>query len=151
MKRVQIGISHIGDIHLRVDGDELRIDDENNDGVIECKFGNLRKTIQIIEDVYKQCNDLDQVVYGYGRHTIQLGFYQDRLGLKVFRANYIIVKHMPTIIKMLKSVKIEKEKFVLNRDSLFDLDISDLTYLKQTMQRRKKVLTDENGCKYIEV
>lgn len=151
MKKVEIGIDNIEDIYLRLQGDELRIDDESNDGVIECSLGNLRETIRIIEGAYKKRKVLNQSIYGYGNSTIQLSYYQNSIGKHVFRGNFIIISHIPDIIRMLKSVKIEKEKVILNRDSLFGLSINDLEYLKQTMKRRKKLLTDNNGCKYIEV
>lgn len=151
MKKIEIGIDNIQDIYLRVQGDELRIDDESNDGVIECSIKKLRETIRIIEGAYKKHKDLNPAIYGYRSQTIQLSYYQSSIGKKVFRGNYIIIGHMPAIIKMLKSVKVEKEKYILNKDSLFSLGVNDLVHLKQTMQRRKRVLTDDNGYKYIEV
>ncbi len=151
MRKVEIGIDNIQDIYLRIQGDELRIDDETNDGVIECDIKNLRETIKIIEGAYKKHNDLRHHVYGCGRNTIQLSHYQNSIGKEVFLSNYIIISHMPAIIKMLKSVKVEKVKYILNKDSLLGLGINDLIYLKQTMKRRKRVSTDNNGCKYIEV
>lgn len=151
MKKVEIGIDNIQNIYLRLYEDKLRIDDESNDGVIECKLGNLKQTIKILKDVYKQNEDLRRDVYGYGRKTIQLSYYQASIGKRVFQGNYIIINHMPAIIKMLKSVKIEKEKYILNKDSLSTLSVNDLVCLQQTMKRRKKVLTDNNGEKYIEV
>lgn len=151
MRKIEIGIDNIQDIYLRVQGDELRIDDETNDGVIECNIANLRKTIKIIEGAYKKHNDLIYHVYGCGRNTIQLSHYQPSIGKEVFRGNYIIISHIPAIIKMLKSVKVSKVKYILNKNSLLDLGVNDLVFLKQTMQRRKRVLTDNNGYKYIEV
>lgn len=151
MRKVEIGIDNIQEIYLRLQGDELRIEDETNDGAIECTIGNLRDTIKILEDAYKKRHSLNNNVYGWASNTIQLSYYQASIGKNIFRGNYIIISHLPLIIKMLKSVKVEKEKYILNKDSLFSLGIDDLEYLKQTMQRRKKVLTDENGCKYIEV
>lgn len=151
MKKIKIGIDNIHDIYLRVQGDELRIDDESNDGVIKCSIKKLRETIHILEDVYKKRHNLQRNIYGYGSNTIQLSHYQDIIGKCVFRSNYIVISHMPAIIKMLKSVKVKKEKYVLNKDSLFSLGVDDLVNLEQTMQRRKRVLTDDNGYKYIEV
>ena len=151
MRKVEIGIDNIQDIYLRVQGDELRIDDESNDGVIVCSIKKLRETIRIIEDAYKQRNHLSINTHGYGRNTVQLSYYQTSIGKHVFRGNYIVITHLPMIIKMLKSVKVEKEKYILNKDSLFSLGVNDLVHLKQTMQRRKRVLTDDNGDKYIEV
>jgi hypothetical protein len=151
MKKVTIGISRIGMIYLRVKEGELRIDDESNEGVIQCTIANLRKTIRIIENAYKKRYDLEEYIYGYGLNTIQLSYYQNSIGEDVFRGNFIVIEHLPDIIKMLKSVKIEKDKYILDRDSLFDLSINDLMYLKQNMKRRKKVCTDNNGYKYIEV
>jgi hypothetical protein len=151
MKKVEIGIDNIQDIYLRVQGDELRIDDESNDGVIECTIKSLRDTIRIIESAYKKRHDLTDHTYGYGGNTIQLSYYQNSIGKRVFRGNYIVISHLPAIIKMLKSVKVEKEKYILNQESLLGLSISDLAYLKQTMRRRKRVLIDDNGHKYIEV
>lgn len=151
MKKIEIGIDNMHDIYLRVQGDELRIDDESNDGVIECSIKKLRETIRIIEDAYKKRHNLHGNVYGYGSNTVQLSYYQTSIGKHVFRGNYIVISHMPAIIKMLKSVKVEKEKYILNKDSLFSLGVDDLVRLKQTMQRRKRVLTDDNGDKYIEV
>lgn len=151
MGKVEIGIDNIGTIDLRLKGDNLRIDDFSNDGVIECTIGNLRKAIRIIEDVYKNRDNLISLVYGVCRDTIQLSYYQKSIGKNVFRSNYIVIENLPTIIKMLKSVKVEKEKYILNKDSLLGLGINDLEYLKQTMSRRKKVLTDNSGNKYIEV
>jgi hypothetical protein len=151
MKKIEIGIDNIQDIYLRVQGDELRIDDESNDGVIECSIKNLRETIRIIEEAYKKHKDLSPSLYGYQCGTIQLSYYQTSIGKKVFSGNYIIISHMPAIIKMLKSVKVEKDKCILHKDNLIGLSINDLVYLKRTMKRRKRVLTDNNGCKYIEV
>lgn len=151
MGKVKIGIDHIGTISLRLIGNTLRIDDIANDGVIGCTISNLRDTIRIIEDAYKNYHNLDFMVYGHGRDTIQLSDYQRCIGKNVFRGNYIVIEHMPDIIKMLKSVKVEKEKYILNKDSLLRLGINDLECLNQTMRRRKKVFTDNNGCKYIEV
>lgn len=151
MGKIEIGIDNIQDIYLRVEGDKLQIDDESNDGVIKCSIKNLKDTIRIIERAYKNHNNLSYHVYGSGHNTVQLSAYQQSIGVYVFYSNYIVVSHMPNIIKMLKSVKVEKEKCILDKDRLFDLGINDLVNLKQTMRRRKKVLTDENGYKYIEV
>lgn len=151
MEKVKIGIDRLHSIRLRLSGDTLRIDDASNDGVIVCDIKNLKKTIRIIEEAYKNHGDLNQYVYGYGRNTIQLEYYQRITGGVVFNSNYISIQSMPTIIKMLKSVKIERGKYIFNKDSLLSLGINDLEYLNQTMRRRKKVLTDNNGCKYIEV
>lgn len=151
MKKVHIGINNIGNIQLRMNGDKLRIDDANNDGVIECTVGNLRKTIRFIKEAYKNRHDPNLTPYGYGHKTIQLSHAQSLRGLDIFRANYIIMDNMPDIIKMLESVDIEKDKYILHKDKLLGLGIDELVYLKQTMKRRKKVFTDDNGCKYIEV
>ena len=151
MKKIEIGIDNIDDIYLQLLGDELRIYDKSNDGVIECSINNLRETIRIIEGAYKKHKDLNPAIYGYGSQTIQLSYYQSSIGKKVFRGNYIIISHMPAIIKMLKSVSVEKEKYILNKDSLLGLSVNNLVYLKQTMKRRKRVLTDNIGNKYIEV
>lgn len=151
MKQVEIGIENIDDIYLRYEDGMLCIEDESNDGVIQCSLKNLQQTIKIINDAYRKRVGLSQPIYGSSRETIHLSYYQTSIGKNVFYSNYIRINHMPDIVKMLKSVKVEKEKYVLNNDSLFKLCINDLVYLKQTMRRRKKVLTDENGCKYIEV
>ena len=151
MGKFEIGINHIGAIYLRVKDNELRIDDESNGGIIQCTAKNLRETIRIIEEAYEKCHDLNPAIYGYGCDTINLTKYQSHIGKHVFWGNYIKIRHMPTIIKMLKSVKAEKKKYILNKDSLSGLSIDDLVYLKQTIRRRKKVLTDNNGYKYIEV
>lgn len=151
MKKVEIGIDNIQYIYLRLCGDVLRVHDESNDGVIECTIENLRKTIRLIEDVYKKHKDLNPEIYGSHKHTIQLSYYQVTVGKNVCRGNYILIHNMPTIIKMLKSVKVEKKKYILNKYNLCSLCVKDLESLKQTMKRRKKVLTDENGYKYIEV
>jgi hypothetical protein len=151
MKKIKIGIDRARCIHLRLDGDKLRIDDESNSGVIECTIANLKKTIRMIKHVYDNHRDLDNIVYGADYKTIQLSYYQDSIGNKVCRGNYIVISHMPMIIKMLKSVKVEKEKYILNKDSLSGLSIYDLEYLTRTMRRRRKIMIDDNGCKYIEV
>lgn len=151
MGKVEIDIEQIGTICLRLKGNSLHIDDLSNDGIITCGIKDLKKTIRIIEDAYKNRNNLESNVYGYGRNTIQLTYYQYSICKNVFYGNYIEIKHMPAIIKMLESVKVEKEKYILNKESLFGLSIDELDDLKQTMRKRKKVLTDRNGCKYIEV
>lgn len=151
MGKVKIGIEYIQNVCLRLRGNELYINDTTNDGVIVCAIKNLRDTIRIIEEAYKNHRNLNIHVYGHGRNTIQLRTYQSCIGKHVFDSNYILIRSMPTIIEMLKSVKVEKEKYILNKDSLFVLNINDLENLKQTMRRRRKVLTDSNGCKYIEV
>lgn len=151
MKRIEIGIDNIQGIYLRIQGDELRIDDYSNDGVIECNIANLRNAIRIMEEAYRNRENLQEVVYGYGSNTVQLSYYQRSIGKRVFDSNYIVISHLPAIIKMLKSVKVEKEKYILNKDSLFGLSVNDLNHLKQIMRRRKRVLTDDNGHKYIEV
>lgn len=151
MKKIEIGIDNIDDIYLQLRGDELRIYDESNDGVIECSINNLRETIRIIEDVYRKRHNLQGNIYGYGSNTVQLLYYQTSIGKHVFRGNYIVISHLPAIIKMLKSVSVEKEKYILNKDSLLGLSVNNLVYLKQTMKRRKRVLTDNIGNKYIEV
>ena len=151
MKKVKIGIEKVNNIFLEIRGDELRINDYSNDGVIECKIDKLRKTISIIKDAYKNRNKIQGHSLGYGGKTIQLNRYQIDIGKRVFHGNFIIISHMPTIIKMLKSVKVEKEKRILDKDSLLTLCVSDLEYLNKTMRRRKRVLLDNNGCKYIEV
>ena len=151
MKKFEIGIDNIQDIYLRVQGDELRIDDESNDGVIECSLQNLKKTIRLLENAYAKHEDLSLTAYGVGRRTIQMSYYQNSIGKHVFRGNYIIINHLPDIIKMLKSVKICKEKCVLDKQRLMGLDVDDLEELRATMKRRKKVLVDSEGNKYIEV
>ena len=151
MKKIEIGIDNIQDIYLRVQGDELRIDDESNDGVIECSLQNLKKTIQLLENAYAKREDLSLTAYGVGRRTIQLSYYQNSIGRHVCRGNYIIISHLPDIIKMLKRVKICKEKCVLDKQRLMGLDVYDLEELRATMKRRKKVLVDSEGNKYIEV
>lgn len=151
MKRIEIGIDNIQGIYLRIQGDELRIDDYSNDGVIECNIANVRNAIRIMEEAYRNRENLKEVVYGYGCNTVQLSYYQRSIGKRVFDSNYIVIEHLPAIIKMLKSVKVEKEKYILNKDSLFGLSVNDLNHLKQIMRRRKRVLTDDNGHKYIEV
>ena len=151
MSKIKVGIYNIGNIYLRVDGNEIRIDDNNNDGLISCKIDNLRETIQIIEQAYREKDNIDIVAYGYNRKTIQLQSYQISIGKKVFKSNFILIAHIPDIIKMLKSVKIEKEKYILNKDSMLGLSIKDLVRLTKTMRRRKIVLTDNSGNKYIEV
>lgn len=151
MGKVKVGIERIQSITLRLQGDNLRIDDSSNDGMIICAIKDLKKTIRIIEHAYKGREDLSPAIRGFYGGTINLGYYQTSIRKQVFHGNYIETSHIPTIIKMLKSVKVEKEKYILNKDNLSCLSISDLEYLKQTMRRRKKVLTDNNGYKYIEV
>lgn len=151
MGKVKIGIDSIGNVSLRLRGDKLRIEDWSNDGVIECAIKNLRKTICIIEEAYKNHNNLENHVYGCGRHTIHLSYYQRTIGKQVFNSNYIVINNIPKIIKMLKSVRVEKKKYILNNNSLLSLGINDLIELQQIMKRKKKVLTDNNGYKYIEV
>jgi hypothetical protein len=151
MKKVEIGIDQLQGIFLRQCCDELRIDDYSNDGVIECNIANLKNAIRIIEDAYRNREDLQGVVYGYGNNTVQLSYYQRSIGKRVFESNYIVISHLPAIIKMLKSVKVEKEKYILDKESLFGLSINNLAHLKHVMKRRKRVFTDDNGHKYIEV
>jgi hypothetical protein len=150
MKKIKIGIDRLGYISLRLNGDKLRIDDESNNGVIECTIANLKNTIRMIKHVYDNHRDLDDILYGAGCETIQLSYYQDNIGNHVCRGNYIVISHMPKIIKMLKSVKVDKEKYILNKNSLSGLSIYDLEYLTRTMRRRRKIMIDDNGCKYIE-
>lgn len=151
MSKIKVGIYNIGNVYLRVVEDRIRIDDASNDGVIDCKIDNLSKAIQIIEQAYRERTNLDISTYGYGGKTIQLQYYQIATGKAVFQSNYIMITHIPDIIKMLKSVKFKKEKYILNKDSMLGLGINDLARLKRTMERRKKVLTDNSGNKYIEV
>ena len=151
MRKIKVGIYNIGNIYLQVNGDIIRINDISNDGVIECEICKLRETIRIIEQAYRKQKNRDSVPYGYGKKTINLQFYQTNIGKRVFRSNYIMIIHIPDIIKMLKSVKFEKEKYILNKDSMLGLCIKDLARLNQSMRRRKRVLTDNNGNKYIEV
>lgn len=151
MGKVEIGVNNIGTIYLQLSEDRLRIDDEINDGFIVCHIKKLRDTIRIIENAYKKRDNLHYSVYGSSHLSIQLTEYQRRINKAVFYSNYIRIDHMPAIIKMLKSVKVKKEKYILDNNSLLNLCINDLIILQQTMKRRKKVLTDNNGCKYIEV
>ena len=151
MRKIKVGIYNIGNIYLQVNGDIIRINDISNDGVIECEICKLRETIRIIEQAYRKQKNRDSVPYGYGKKAINLQFYQTNIGKRVFRSNYIMIIHIPDIIKMLKSVKFEKEKYILNKDSMLGLCIKDLARLNQSMRRRKRVLTDNNGNKYIEV
>lgn len=151
MKNFEIGISNIGSIHLEIQGDKLRIDDDYNAGVIICNIKNLRKTIYLIEEIYKNHQNLDSSYYGYNNKTVNLSCYQTRTGKRVCEGNYIEIRSMPKIIKMLKSVKAKKCKYILSKDNLFRLSPNELVCLQKTMQRRKKVLTDNNGCNYIEV
>lgn len=150
MREVEIGIRNIDTLYLQSYSDELRIDDERNDGVIECRFENLKKTIRILQDVYNKRESFNQYVCG-GRNTLHLGEYQRQNNLQVFRANYIIIDHIPAMIEMLESVKIKKVKYILEKDSLIGLNLNDLLSLKNTMRRRKKILIDNSGSKYIEV
>ena len=151
MSKIKIGIDEIGDIHLRVVEDRIHIDDFSNDGVIECKINKLRETIQIIEQAYRERINLDRNIFAHNRDAIQLQYYQKSIGKEIFKSNYIVIVHIPDIIKMLKSVKIEKEKYILNKDSMLGLGINDLMSLNKSMRRRKKVYTDNDGNKYIEV
>lgn len=151
MRKIKTEITNIGDIYLGVNGYEIRIDDKCNDGEIVCKIGNLRETIRIMEQAYKERTNLWSDVYGYNRNAIQLRYYQRTIGKEVFKSNYIMIEHIPLIIKMLKGVRFEKEKYVLNKDSMLGLCINDLIRLNNAMRRRKTVLTDNSGNKYIEV
>lgn len=151
MEKVKIGIRNLEDITLSLHGDELRIDDYTNDGVIECSLQNLKKTIRLLENAYAKREVLSFSVFGVNRRTIQMNCYQNSIGEYVFRGNYIIINHIPDIIKMLKSVKICKEKCVLDKQHLMGLNLDDLEELNATMRRRKKVLMDSEGNKYIEV
>lgn len=151
MKKVTIGISNIGSIYLRVKDGYLSIEDLNNDGAIECSIKDIKKAIRIIKDVYNNHSELSNIPYGSSGNTIHLGRYQISNGLKVFASNYIIISHMPDIIKMLKSVKVEKVKYILEQDSLLGLCLDELLYLKNTMNRRRKILVDDSCSKYIEV
>lgn len=151
MKKIKIGIGNIDDIFLESDGVTLCLNDYSNDGVIECKLDKLQETISIIENAYKNRNIIQHHSLGYNRKTINLVNYQTDIGKRVFYGNYILISHMKTIIKMLKSVSVEKEKRILEKDNLLNLCIEDLEYLNKTMKRRKRVLIDSNGCKYIEV
>ena len=147
MSKIKIGIDNIDSIYLRVNGNEILINDLSNDGVIECGIDRLSDAIKIIEQAYEErANN-----YGFCDSTIQLQFYQTKIGKKVFKSNFIKIAHMPDIIRMLKSVKIEKEKYILNKDSMLGLGINDLMNLNKSMRRRKKVYTDNDGNKYIEV
>lgn len=151
MEKVKIGIQNINDITLSLHGNELRIDDYTNDGVIECSLRNLKKTIRILENAYAMRDDLNYSAYGASRRTMQMAFYQSSIHEDVFRGNYIIINHIPDIIKMLKSVKVCKEKCVLDKQRLMGLSVGDLEELRATMKRIKKVLVDSEGNKYIEV
>jgi hypothetical protein len=151
MEKVKIGIRNIEDITLHLHGNDLRIDDYSNDGVIECSLQSLKKTIKLLENAYAKREDLSFTVFGASQRTIQMQYYQTSIGEHVFRGNYIIINHIPDIIKMLKSVKICKEKCVLDKLHLMGLNLDDLEELNATMRRRKKVLVDSEGNKYIEV
>lgn len=151
MGKVKVGIDKIGSIRLWVLENEIRLHDSRNDGIVACKIDKLRETIRIIEQAYRKRANLSSSILGYSGKTIQLQYYQTSIGEIVFRSNYIEIRHIPDIIKMLKSIKIEKEKYILNKDSMLGLCINDLVRLNQSMRRRKTVLTDNSGNKYIEV
>ena len=147
MSKIKIGIVNIDSIYLRVNGNEILINDLSNDGVIECGIDSLSDAIKIIEQAYEE----QATNYELYDNTIPLHFYQTKIGKKVFKSNFIRIAHIPDIIRMLKSVKIEKEKYILNKDSMLGLGINDLMNLNKSMRRRKKVYTDNDGNKYIEV
>lgn len=149
--KVDIGIRDIGLIHLGEDDDYLEINDWSNDGYIKFKTRNIKKVIHFIKNIYNNHRKLDGILYGYDRRAIKLECCQSKLGLNILKSNYITISHMPDIIKMLKSVKVEKEKYILEKDNLAKLNINDLLDLQRIMKRRKKVFVDNNNSKYIEV